>query len=59
MPARRPDTPNELKVDTDLGLRANKLFRVVDRMTTKEALVYMVASIALCILLGYFLWPTR
>ena len=59
MAADDPQAPEELNIGTDLNLKRNRPFRIVDRWSTRESVVFVVVGFAVFLVLAYFFWPTR
>ena len=45
MATREPEPPEELSIGTDLNLKKNKPFRMVDHWTTREHLIFLAVGI--------------
>jgi hypothetical protein len=59
LPSREPQPPEELNVGTDLNLRKNRPFRIVDRWGTRESVVFLFVGLLSFLVLAYFFWPKR
>lgn len=59
MATRDPLAPEELQIGTDLNLRKNKPFRIVDRWSAREHIAFFVIGVVSILVLAYFFWPKR
>ncbi len=59
MATREPEPPEELDAGTDLNLKRNAPFRIVDRWTTRQHVIFLAAGVVSSLVLAYFFWPTR
>ena len=59
MAIREPQRPDELSIGTDLDVKKNRPFRIVDRWTTGEHLIFLALCGVFLLVLAYFFWPMR
>lgn len=58
MATRDRQQPHELNIGTDLSLKRNAPFRIVDRWTTGQHLIFLAVGVVSFLVLAYFFWPT-
>lgn len=51
-----PQPPEELDVGTDLDLKKNKPFRIVDKWQVWDSVAFVVVALISFVVFAYFFW---